>query len=147
MKVVLVMEERALLLWGQVMNRDEGAKRSHPKWEKDLRVVINLRAIEALMKKEFLHQKGDQKSLRNNIDLEARKTKIKSVGDIHLHHHHEAHLMTILMRVNIETLRARKAQIPDLGWFLSRISTNTAYLQIWPNTSTLILILTSKRQT
>ena len=44
-------------------------------------------------------------------------------------------------------MRARKVQIPDLGWFLRRIGTNTAYLQIWPNTPTLILIPTSKRQT
>ena len=89
--------------------------------------------------------KGDQKSRRNVIDLEARKTKRKSIGDIHLRHHHQAHLVTILTRVNIETMRARKAQIPDLRWFLRRISTNTAYLQIWPNMSPLILILTSKR--
>ena len=34
-----------------------------------------------------------------------------------------------------------------LRWFLRRISTNTAYLKIWSNTPTLILILTSKRQT
>ena len=54
--------------------------------------------------------------------------------------------MTILMRVNIEIIRARKAQIPDLGWFLRRVSANIAYLQIWPYAPTLILILTSKRQ-
>ena len=35
----------------------------------------------------------------------------------------------------------------NLGSFLRRISTNTEYLQIWPNTPTLILILISKRQT
>ena len=72
--------------------------------------------IEALMKKEVPHRKGDQKSRRSNINLEARKTKRKSIGDIHLRHHHQAHLMTILMRVNIETIRARKAQMPDLGF-------------------------------
>ena len=67
------------------------------------------------MKKEVPNRKGDQKNQRNNIDLEARKTKRKSVGDIHLRHHHQAHLMTILMRVNIEIMRARKAQTLDLG--------------------------------
>ena len=155
MKVVLVIERRALLLSGQIMSRGEGPKRSRPKWEnlwkntlkeKYLRVTVNLRAIEALMKKEVPYRKGDQKN-RREIDLEARKTKRKSTGDIHLRHHPQAHLMTILKRVNIETMRARKAEISDLGWFLRRISINTAYLQIWPNTPTLVLILTSKRQT
>ena len=103
--------------------------------------------IEALMKKDVPHRRSNKKSRRNDIDLEARKTKRKSIGDIYLRHHHEAHQMTILMRVNIEILGARKAQITDLGWFLMRISTNTSYLQIWPNTPTLILILLSKRQT
>ena len=99
------------------------------------------------MNKGVPHRKDDQKSRRNDINLEARKTERKSIGDIHLRHHHQAHLMMILMRVNIEIMRARKAQILDLGWFLRRINTNIAYLQIWPNTPTLILILTSKRQT
>ena len=156
MKVVLVIERGALLLWGHIMARDEGAKRSQPKWEnhwkntlkeKDKRAAIILRTIEALMKKEVSHRKGDQRSRRNNIDLEARKTKRKSIRDIHLCHHHQTHLMTVLMRVNIEIMRARKKQILDLGWFLRRISTNTAYLQIWHNTPTLILILISKGQT
>ena len=53
MKVVLVIERRFLLWWGQIMTRDKGAKRSHPKWEnlwkntlkeKDLKVVVNLRS-------------------------------------------------------------------------------------------------------
>ena len=66
-----------------------------------------------MMKKEVSHRKGDQKSRRNNFGQEARK----SMGDIHLRHHHQVHLMRILMRVNIETVRARKAQIPDLGGF------------------------------
>ena len=100
---------------------------------------------EERLKKEVPHRKGDQKSRRNNIDLEARETKRKNTGDIHLRHHHQAHLMTILVRVDIETMRARKAQIPDLVWFLRRISTYTAYLQISPHTPTLILTLTSKR--
>ena len=164
MNVVLVIERErererergALLLWDQIITRDEGAKRSHPKWEwlwkntlkeKYLRVAVNLRTTEALMKKEIQPRKGDQKSRTNDIDLEARKTKRKSIGDIHLRHHHQAYLMTILMRVNIEIMRARKAQIPDLGSFLRRISRNTEYLQIWPNTPTLILIPISKRQT
>ena len=156
MKVALVIGRSAFLLWGQKMTRDEGAKSSHPEWEnlwrnilkeKDLRVAVDLWAIKALMKKEVPHRKGDQKSRWSDIDLEARKTKRKSIGDIHLRHHNQAHLMTILMRVNVETMRARKAQIPDLGWFLRRISTNTAYFQLWPNTPTLILILKLKRQT
>ena len=41
------------------------------------------------MKKEVPQRKGDQKSRRNDIDLEARKTKAKSIGDIHLRHHHQ----------------------------------------------------------
>ena len=70
MKVALVIERRALLLWSQIMTREEGAKRSHPKWEnlwkntlkeEDLRVAVNLRRIEALIKKEVPHRKGDQK--------------------------------------------------------------------------------------
>ena len=112
--------------------------------EKDLRFAVNLWTIEALRRPS---PKKQSKSRRNDIDLEARKTKRKSIGDIHLRHHHEAHLMTILMRLNIEILGARKVKIIDLGWFLMRISTNTSYLQIWLNTPTLILILLSKRQT
>ena len=148
--------EKSLVLWGQIITRCELAKRSHPKWEnlwkntlkeKDLRVIVNLRTIKALMKKEAPNRKGNQKSWRNDINLEARKRKRKSTGNIHFRHHHQAHLMTVLMRLNMKTMRARKAKIPDLGWFLRRISTNTAYIQIWPNTPTLILILTSKRQT
>ena len=52
------------------------------------------------MKKDVPHRRSNKKSRRNDIDLEARKTKRKSIGDIHLRHHNEAHLMTILMRVN-----------------------------------------------
>ena len=71
--------------------------------------------IKALMKKEVPDQKDNQRSRRNVIYLEARKTRRKSIGDIYLHHHHQAHLMTILMRVNIETIRAQIKHIPDLG--------------------------------
>ena len=60
---------------------------------------------------------------------EEGKTKRKN-RDIRLRHHHQAHLMAILMRVNVEIMRARKVQIPDFEWFLRRISINTAYLQI-----------------
>ena len=63
--------------------------------------------IKALMKKEVPDQKGNQKSRRNDIYLEARKTRRKSIRDIYLRHHHQAHLMTILMRVNIEAIRAQ----------------------------------------
>ena len=48
----------------------------HPK-RKDLRT------------KDVPQRKGDQKSRRKDIDLEARKTKTKSIGDIHLRHHHQ----------------------------------------------------------
>ena len=127
MKVVVVIERGALVLWSQIMTRDEGANRFDPKleklWkntlkEKDLRVEENLWTTEALMKKEVPQRKGNQKSRRNGVDLEATKTKWKSVGDIHFRHHHQAYLMAVLMRVNIETITARKAQIPDLGGFL-----------------------------
>ena len=47
------------------------------------------------MKKEVPHRKGDQKSRRNDIDLEARKTKRKSIADVHLRHLYQAHLMRI----------------------------------------------------
>ena len=36
------------------------------------------------------------------------------------------YLMTVLMTVKIATIRARKAQIPDSGWFLRKNSTNRA---------------------
>ena len=91
--------------------------------------------------------KRHSKSRRNDVDLETREPNRKSIRNIHPYHHHQAHLMTILIREKIKAMRARKAQIPDLGWFLRRISTNTAYLQIWQSTPMLILILTSKRQT
>ena len=67
------------------------------------------------MKKEVSHQKGDQRSRRNDVDIQAKKAKRKSIGDIHLHHHYQSYQMTILLRVNLETMRARKAQISDLG--------------------------------
>ena len=76
----------------------------------------------------------------------SKKNKRKDIGDIHVRHHHQARLMTILMRVNIEIMKARKTKITDLE-FLRWISTITAYLQTWSNTATLILILKSKRQT
>ena len=83
--------------------------------------------IEGLMNKEVPHRKGDQKSRRNDIDLEVRKTKRKSIGDTHPRHHHQAHLKMILTGVIKERMGARKVQILDLKWFLRRISTNTAY--------------------
>ena len=89
------------------------------------------------MKKEVPHRKGNQRSRRNDVDIEARKSKRKIISDIHLHHEHQAHLMMIQMRVKVEAMRTRKAQIPDLGW-VQMISTNTAYLQIWHNTPMLI---------
>ena len=67
------------------------------------------------MKKEVPHRKGNQKSQRNDVNLEARRQKRKPIRDHHLHHHHHANLMTILMRVKIEAMRGRKAQIPELG--------------------------------
>ena len=60
------------------------------------------------MKIEVPQRKGDQKSRKNDINLEPRKTKRKSIRD-HLCHHNQAHLMTILMGVNIEIMRARKS--------------------------------------
>ena len=48
------------------MTRHEGAKRTHPKWDNlsknILRVAVNLRTIEALIKKEVPHQKGGHKN-------------------------------------------------------------------------------------
>ena len=150
MNIVLVIQRSSLVLWGAVI-RDEGAKRSHTKWEniwkntlkgKDLRVAVNLRTIEALMKKEVTHRKGDQKSRRNDIELEARKTKRKSIGDIHLRHHHQADLMTILMRVNKALLKiqSQKISIPWKPYMISwniffkikrsrRISISTMFLK------------------
>ena len=69
------------------------------------------------MKKEVLCPKGNQKSQRNDIDLEARKTKRKSIRDIYLRHQYQAHLKTILMKVDIQTMRPRKAQIPDMAQY------------------------------
>ena len=74
--------------------------------------------IEALMEEEGPYQKDNLKRRRNDIDLEARKTKRYKIGDINLRHHHQAHIIAILMRVNIEIMRARKGQISDLWWFL-----------------------------
>ena len=65
------------------------------------------------MKQEVPQRKGDQKIRRNNINLEATKAKRKSIRYIVLRHHHQAHFM----RVIIETMRARKAQIPAFCGF------------------------------
>ena len=89
----------------EVSPKVEELLKEHPKRK---RVAVNLRTIEALMKKEISHRKGDQKSRRNNINLESRKTNRKSIGYIHLRYHHQAYLMTILMRVNIEIMRQGK---------------------------------------
>ena len=138
------------------MTRDEGAKRSQAKWkslskntlkEKDLKVVVNLRMTEGLMKKEVRLRRQSKSSKKwrwlKNVDLEGRKIKRKSIRDIHLDYHLQAHLLMILMGVNIEAMRERKAQIQDLGWFL-RISTNTTYLLMSQNRLRLILIISSK---
>ena len=70
--------------------------------------------VEALMKEKGPYQKGNLKRRRNDIDLEARKTKRYKIGDIHLLHHHQGHIIAILMKVNKEIMRARKGQISDL---------------------------------
>ena len=100
--------------------------------------------IEALMKKDVPHRRSNKKSRRNDIDLEARKTKRKSIVDIHLRHHNEAHLMTILMRVN-KNIGGKEST--DYRFRVVSDEDQYNYLQIWPNTPTLILILLSKRQT
>ena len=95
------------------------------------------------MKEEVPHRRNR----RNDVNLEVRKQKRKPIRHIHLHHHHHAHLLAILMRVKIEGMLARKALIPELGWFLRSISTYAAYIQIECNALTLTLILTRKRHT
>ena len=65
-----------------------------------------------------------------NSTKQHRSRKRKTIGDIYLGHQHQTLLMRVLMRVYIETMRARKAQIADLEWFLRKINTNTFYLQI-----------------
>ena len=72
--------------------------------------------VEALMKEKGPYQKGNLKRRRNDIDLEARKTKRYKIGDIHLLHHHQGHIIAILMKVKVnkEIMRARKGQISDL---------------------------------
>ena len=36
-----------------------------------------------MMKKEVPHRKGDQKSQRSNVNIEARKPKRESIEDLH----------------------------------------------------------------
>ena len=67
------------------------------------------------MQKEIPHRNNNQKNRRNDVCLEATKPKRKSIGDIHDHHQHQAHLTRILMRVKIEELKTRKTQILGLG--------------------------------
>ena len=45
--------------------------------EKYLRVVVNLRTIEAVMKKEVSHRKGDQKNLKKPHRSRNKKNKIQ----------------------------------------------------------------------
>ena len=59
--------------------------------------MVNLRAIEALIKKEVRRQKVQQKSQRHHVDLEVRKLTRKTIADSNFDH--PAHLMMILMRV------------------------------------------------
>lgn len=66
---------------------------------KNTGVVVNLRAIEALIKKEVRRQKVQQKSQRNHVDLEVRKLTRKTIADSNFHH--QPHLMMILMRVRV----------------------------------------------
>ena len=58
--------------------------------------MVNLRAIEALIKKEVRRQKVQQKSQRHHVDLEVRKLIRKTIADSNFDH--PAHLMMILMR-------------------------------------------------
>ena len=55
--------------------------------------------------------KRRSKKSKKRHQSRSKKNKRKSFGNIHLRHHHQAHLMTILIRVNIEIMRAKKAQI------------------------------------
>ena len=157
MKVVLAIERRSFLLWGQIMTRDEGAKRYHLKMREPLKEQPKRKRVKSRSKSSSDRSTDEErspsskrwpkKSKKQHWCQEKEARKRKSIGDIHLCHHHQAHLMMMLMMLMIEAMRARKAQIPNLGWFLRRISINTAYLQIPTNTQTLILILSSKWQT
>ena len=58
-------------------------------------------------------KRRSKKSKKGNQSQSKKKTKRKIIGDIHLHHHHQAHLMTILMRVKIEAMIVKKVKIEE----------------------------------
>ena len=137
--MVLVIDRRAILLWGPVMTREERAKGTHSKreslWkntlkENELRVVVNLRAIEALIKKEVSHRKDNQKSWRKDVDLEARKSKRKSIR-----------YSSESDESKDRNYKSKKSTDSRFREVSERISTTTAYLQILHNMQTLHLIL------
>ena len=58
-------------------------------------------------RRKSLIEKAIKKSQRSNLNLE-RKIKRKSISNIHLHHH-RAHLIAILMRLNIEAIDGKES--------------------------------------
>ena len=77
------------------------------------------------MKKEIPYKNADQKRQRSNVDIKARKSKRESIEDIHLHR--QINLIAILMGWKDEKIRARKAQIPDLGCFPQKVNASTTF--------------------
>ena len=130
MKVVLVIERITLLLWGYVSTRHQGEKRYHSKrkklWqntlkEKDLKVAVNLRAIEALMKKKrsFTEKVIKKKRHWNN---ETIKLERKSIGDIQLLPSQLSWSNDILMRVKIEAMRQGKHRFQINGSIIKNLN-------------------------
>ena len=154
MKVVLVIERGALLLWGQIMTRDDGARRSHPKWEnhwkntlkeKDLRFAVNLWTIEALMKKDVPHRRSSQKKSKKWHRSRSKKNKKKK-------HQRYSSSPSPWSSSNDDSDESKYRNIggkesTDYRFRVVSDEDQCNYLQIWPNTPTLILILLSKRQT
>ena len=104
-------------------NTDEGRSPSPKRWSKKSKKRHRSRSKKNKKKKHRRYLSSPSPSSSSNDDSNESKYR------------------------NNENKESTDSQILDLGWFLRRISTNTACLQIWHNTPTLILILISKRQT
>ena len=91
------------------MTRDDGAQRGRTSKRTPYKKRRKRCSKFLTDRRKSLIEKAIKKSRRSNLNLGERKIKRKSISNIHLHHHHRAHLITILMRLNIETIEGKES--------------------------------------
>ena len=148
MKIVLMIKRGALLLSRRIVTRDEGAKRENL-WNNNLKEndlsseSSNDRSTDGrrrplpkgqskTSKKRHWSRSKKNKKIQNRrySPSPSPSSSYNSDSDESKYRNNESKERTDL-RLTV----------------VSEVDTKTAYLQLWPNTPTLILILISKRQT